>query len=343
MNDQQLKLWLLDYGGPAIRYRTALELLPGSSTQDLQKRKHDLLNSPMTRQWLSRLGQPGGLFSFHGSKPEAFENVAFKLGDLGLQAGTPVLDEKTAAFRQDFAQREAYTGKFIVAGALARLGYGDEPALQTFLLTRLETLYAMTRTGNYDIYIDQDSFGDFPKAFRKRRLLNPDYNGMLPSIYDMIALAYWPLSLQDAENQQKIDTIVDYVLHPDYQAFEDGYGVMRDGPHRYYSIGWSVHLPGYGGYDDMPDGRAKYFLQRLDMMSRFTGARSHRWLKESMVHLESFQQPDGTYRFPARYLREQQNGYWVTGAYTRLDEDRRQRVSLNAESTFRMLCIQRHL
>ena len=53
----------------------------------------------------------------------------------------------------------------------------------------------MAQTKNYDIYIDQDTFSDFPAAFRKRPLLNPDYNGMLPSIYDMLALAYWPPSL----------------------------------------------------------------------------------------------------------------------------------------------------
>ena len=62
---------------------------------------------------------------------------------------------------------------------------------------------------------------------------------------------------------------MEYVLDPAYQALDDGYGVMRDGPRRYWSIGWSVHLPGYGGFEAMSDGRAKYFVQRVEMMARF--------------------------------------------------------------------------
>ena len=51
--------------------------------------------------------------------------------------------------------------------------------------------------------------------------------------------------------------------------------------------------------------------------------------------------PRGTYHFPARYLREQPSGYWVQGAYMRLQENRRARLSLELESTFRMLKIKR--
>ena len=54
-----------------------------------------------------------------------------------------------------------------------------------------------------------------------------------------------PKTLLDEATQHKIDTVIAYILHPDYQALEDGYGVMRAGPRRYYSIGWSAHLPGY--------------------------------------------------------------------------------------------------
>jgi hypothetical protein len=339
MDNQQLKNWLLVNGGPAIRYRTAVELLDVDTTSY----KKDLIASPMTQLWLSRVGHPEGLFSFHGSHPDAFENACIKLSELGVLAGTSVLDEKTTLFRRDFAERESYTGKFIVAGVLTRAGYGLEPAVQAFLTARLEDLYGFTKAFNYDVYIDQDTFGDFPAAFRKRSFLNPAYNGLLPSIYDMLAFAYWPPALKTGELQQKIDTVVNYVLHPEYQELEDGYGVMRDAPRRYWSIGWSVHLPGYQGFDVMSEGRAKYFIQRLEMMARFPITHKHRWVKESLEHLDSFQQEDGTYRLPSRYLREQQSGYWVSGAYTRLDEDRRRRISLTVESTFRMLSIKRYI
>lgn len=340
-------MWLLENGGPAIRYRTATELINDDKAIDVVSLKSDLLGNPMTQEWLARVGKPGGLFSFHGSHPEAFENACLKLSDLGILAGTPILDEITEDFRKDFAERESYTGKFILAGVLTRAGYGMEPALRDFLLQRLETLYEMAKTGNYDIYIDQDTYGDFPNAFRKRRLLNPDYNGKLPSIYDMLALAFWPTDLKTPAIQEKIDTIVGYVLHPDYQALDEGYGVMRDGPRRYYAIGWSVHLPGYFGLEGMPEGRAKYFVQRLEMMARFPNTHDHQWIVNSLAHLDDFRLEDKVcgyvYRYPGRFLREQQQGYWVTGAYTRLDEDRRHRHSLTVESTFRMLSLQQLL
>ena len=342
MNEKQIKTWLIENGGPAIRYRTATEL-QDTAVKVARDLKAELINSQMPQLWLSRIGGPGGLFSFHGSHPEAFENACIKLSELGIKAATPIFDEKTSTFRRDFAERDNYVGKFVVAGALTRAGYGEEQAVHNFLLERTERLYTMARTKNYDIYIDQDAFSDFPGAFRKRPLVNPDFNGMLPSIYDMLALAYWPPTLKNDEIQHKINTIVDYVLHPDYQAFNDGYGVMRSGPRRYYSMGWSVHLPGYMGFEVMSDGRAKYFIQRLEMMTSFPNTHGHRWIKESLEHLKGFLLEDGTYRFPGRYFREQQSGYWVTGAYTRLDENRRNRISLTVESSFRMLSIKQNM
>ena len=223
----------------------------------------------------------------------------------------------------------------LVAARLAWLGYPDD-AIGVCLTRRLETLYALAETGNHDIYIDQDTFGDYPNnPFRKRRFVDPRFNGTLPSIHDIYALAHYPRTLLDAATQDKINTVITYILHPDYQALEDGYGVMRAGPRRYFSMGWSVHLPGYDGFD-FDDGRAGMFVQRLELMAHFPTAPDHRWFQESLAHLEGFRRDDGTYRFPSRYLKESSGGYWVSGYYMRLEENRRRRESLTLDSTFRM-------
>ncbi len=47
----------------------------------------------------------------------------------------------------------------------------------------------------------------------------------------------------------------------------------------------------------------------------------------------------GTYAFPGRMIRVGASGYWVTGAYMGLGENRRNRLMLEMESTFRMLRI----
>ena len=71
-------------------------------------------------------------------------------------------------------------------------------------------------------------------------------------------------------------------------------------------------------------------------MAHFPIAVRSAWFRRSLDHLESFRTDEGAYRFPAAYLREQSSGYWVTGAYMRVEENRRRRVALTLDSTFRM-------
>ena len=94
-DDGVLARWLLVNGGPAIRYRTATELLGPAPGVDPAQLTDALLAGPMTRLWLDRVGQPEDrLESFHHSRPNAFENAASKLCDLGLRAGMVPLDER---------------------------------------------------------------------------------------------------------------------------------------------------------------------------------------------------------------------------------------------------------
>jgi hypothetical protein len=335
--------WLLENGGPAIRYRAATELVddPASLGIDLNDLTTDLLESAMARQWLDRIGPPGGLNSLHGSRPEAFENVCAKLCELGLRAGMLAeFDGKMEPFRRHLAQWNETWGRPLLASCLNWAGYDDEAVLAC-LSERLEKMYALAHSGTYDIYIDQDTFGDFPAAFRKKPLVNPGFYDGLPSIWDIYALAHWPEALTNDETSRQIDEIVAYILHPDYQALQEGYGVMRAGVRRYYSMGWSIHLPGYDGFEFSRSIHEYMLVQRLELMAHFRRARQSRWFQDCVRHLEGFQTEQGTYRFPGRYLRESTSGYWVTGAYMRLEGNRRVRRSLDLDSTFRMALIHR--
>jgi hypothetical protein len=330
-------LWLLENGGPAIRYRTAAELMDSPVGIDLDRLTTDLLQSAMVRQWLDRIGLPGGLNSLHGSRPEAFENVCAKLCELGLRAGMLTeFDDKMQPFRRHLAEWNETWGRPLLASCLNWAGYDDEAVLAC-LSERLEQMYALAQSGTYAIYIDQDTFGDFPAAFRKRHLVNPDFYDGLPSIWDVYALAHWPEVLRNDETELRIDEVIAYILHPDYQALEEGYGVMRAGKRRYYSMGWSIHLP---GYEKSGSSLPEYMhVQRLELMAHFAVARQSQWFQDCVRHLAEFQTALGTYRFPGRYLREGTSGYWVTGAYMRLEENRRVRRSLELDSTFRMALI----
>jgi hypothetical protein len=199
----------------------------------------------------------------------------------------------------------------------------------------------LAQSGVYDICIDHDTYGDCPAVFRKRPLVNPEYNGRLPGIWDIYALAHYPDDLMSAETAKRIDAVIAYILHPNYQALDEGYGYMRAGPRRYYSMGWSAHLPGYNGLEFSRAMHAHMLVQRVELMAHFALARQSRWFKDCVAHIEGYRTRQGTYRFPAIYLREQPSGYWVQGAYMRLEQNRRIRRSLELDSTFRMCSIKR--
>jgi hypothetical protein len=316
---------------------------------DLEQLVADLLQGDLVRQWLDRIDLPGGLESLHSSKPGAFENVCAKLCELGLREGIlDELDEKLLPFREQLANWSQRWAPSLLASCLNWVGYDDE-AILACLSERLGAMHELARSGEYDIYIDRDTFGDFPSAFRKRPLVNPEFYDVLPSIWDIYALAHWPEALRNDENDQRIDTVIAYISHPDYQALAEGYGVMRAGKRRYYSMGWSVHLPGYAASAGTDEQRPAFdrpmhehmYVQRLELMAHFRLARQSAWFQEGLRHLEGLRTQEGTYRFPARYLREGSSGYWVLGAYMRLEENRRVRRSLDLDSTFRMRKIER--
>ena len=344
MVDSFLTEWLLENGGPVVRYRTAAELVQDPTGIDFDHLAKDLLESPQVRLWLERL-VPGRI---HNSKNTDFENAMGKLLEFGVKAGMAPFDERTLHFRRWLATEAArhegmllHLSKTIVAAGLARAGYSDAP-LENFLSRRLDNLYQTVRKGTYDIYADPGDYSDIPKARQGQLILKPEFypqsEFMLPYIHDMYALANFPPDMQDAETRRKISAVVRYILRPEYQALPDGYGLLREGTRRYYAIGWSVHLPGYKG-SDFGDWDAGLLVQRTELMAHFPAARKHRWFRDCMAHLEGFRTSRGTYLFPRGYLKERREGYWVAGAHMGLEENRRSSRAFEMESTFRILKI----
>ncbi len=342
--------WLLEHGGPAIRYRTLTELCRGASQEDIARAAEELCASPLVQTWLARFQRDDRFDKLHGSAPTTFENVIGKLAQLGCRAGMPALDAATAYFRRWLAEEcpEGWSWRpfqqKLVGGLLAAAGYGQDPVVRRYLKRRLENLYAFTSRKDWDLYVDRSQYKSIPKGFKDAPLVNPALhpNGdqLFPLIYDLHALARYPDSLREADTQTKIDSVVDYVLDPRYQALSDGYGLMQAEPRHYYAIGWSVHLDGYPRPDALPK-RPYLFVQRVVLMAHFCTARAHPWFQASLAHLEGFRTPRGTYLFPRAYLPELSVGYWVAGAHMGLQENRRPRLALELESTFWMAQIKR--
>ena len=54
MDASTLTQWLLEHGGPAIRYRTATELVNDPAGVDLDRLGADLVSSQMVQMWMDR-------------------------------------------------------------------------------------------------------------------------------------------------------------------------------------------------------------------------------------------------------------------------------------------------
>jgi hypothetical protein len=338
--------WLLAEGGPAIRYRTATELFAERGQCDLTALQNTLLTSATVGWWLAHLKPGMSPSQLHGSRPTCFENAAAKLTLLGCHAGMVPLDERMASTRQWLAARSTSPPdwddldyyRMLVAARLAAIGYDDE-GLRHVIRQRVSVLGAWARQGRYDIYVEQDTYGSFPEAFRRRSLVDPAIYpkgvSRLPSIHDLYALTASPWLLTDAEAATDVDAVIGYILHPDYQHLEAGYGIMVTPGRRYRSIGWDIKLPGYDGWKEMGT-KARQLVQRLMLMAHFPVAQRHPWFRAGMDHLQRWATKEGTYHFPGDYLWESKSGYWVNGSAMGLEENRRRRRAIEMESTFWM-------
>lgn len=336
----------MNNAGPVIRYRTATELLGEEDSKSLER---ELLSTDLVQFWLGKLKPNFGRNDLHGAKTETYENVMGKLFEFGLQKNISVFDEKTEPFRRWLRQQigrpnEGYFPvlyRTLVAAFLAMTEYSDEEAVKSWVLRRLETVYPFVKKGSLEeLYVPQDSFPGFPKAFRNAPLINPELHPddemRLPWIHDLNAFLHSPFILQDATLRTKVEVIVKFILNPQYQKLPWGYGVIRHGSGRYYVMGWSVHLPAYFE----PQIQARDFghlLLLLNLLRRSRAGREHVWYRRSMEMLRKFKNEKGLVNFPRAFLPENRAGCWVLGTRMGLEENRRTQKAITCESTFRFL------
>jgi hypothetical protein len=112
MKSEETYKWLMENGGPVIRYRTATELMPPDKVTDIKALQNDLMQSPLVQTWMDNFKPPDlitrkmdnqGEFTrasveIHAAKDTALENVLGKLTDFGLKKGIPALDERIAPY-----------------------------------------------------------------------------------------------------------------------------------------------------------------------------------------------------------------------------------------------------
>jgi len=347
--------WLVARGDAVIRWRTVNDLFdaddPARDELDLAMIENVLLDSPQVQQWLAHLRQAISDWRWHHSRPDTIENAMGKLLDFGLRRGIKALDEAVDPVRDWLANppsddhMDGYwlsLCKSIASWGLVRSGYHD-PAVAQHLQQRLDDLDELVQSGRTDIYIDPDTFGDVPQGRQGNRLVDPalyddpERGVRLPSIHDVLGLTVLPIQLRDPANVSKRDRLIAYLLQPEVQTWQPGYGLMRTGQRQYYSIGWDAMLPGYAGppYETRDSNQ---LVQRLLLFADQPAARAHPWFSRSVSYLDTFRTATG-WCFPASLLPARRVGYWVTGANVGLMAGRRTAALREIESTFYRLLI----
>ena len=349
MNHRDLAYWLLDNGGPIIRFRTLVDIFEEQDVGTVSRAMKEMVESLEVVKWLDLIEPSLAFNDVHSGRQNAFENVVAKLVQLGWRAGLQPFDSKTLPFRvwlsknvdkEPVAAHEVFK-RTLIASVLARAGYQTVEAVQKQVLSRLETVHRYSMNPDLSqIYVDKSDYRGIPKGSVNHDLVDPElYPGQqfaLPWIHDVYAFSNLDLVLENKQYRGKIEQILEMVLTPEYQNLPWSYGLAKYGK-QYYVLGWAVHLP---GYSNPPEGRLfAEMLLVLDTLAPFSCIRKSQWFQNSMSYLEDFRAEDGTYSFPRTWLPEKRRGYWIGGEYMAFDERKGRKNAIEVESTFRVLSV----
>jgi hypothetical protein len=351
MNHRDLAYWLLDHGGPIIRFRTLVDIFDEQDVGTVSRALREMTESPEVVKWLDLIESSLEFNDVHSGRQNAFENVVAKLVQFGWRAGLQPFDSKTLPFRvwlsenvdkEPIVAHEVFK-RTLIASVLAHAGYQTVDAVQKQVLSRLNTVHQFAKESEFSqIYVDKSEYRGIPKGLASHDLVNPilypEQQFALPWIHDIIAFSHLNIVVENNEFREKTEQVLEMVLTQEYQSLPWSYGIAKYGK-RYYVLGWAVHLP---GYSKTPEGRVfAEMLIVLEALACFTCVRKSPWFKNSMKYLDEFRTEDGTYSFPRTWLPEKRRGYWVGGEYMAFDERKGSKNAIEVESTFRMVNIKK--
>ena len=345
--------WLIAHGGPAMRYRTARDLLQNYPEGELLAFRRLLMQNAEVRIWLERLNR---CIYMHNGTNDRFENIICRLTDMGLDHTFSELDRQLTRFhsmlklwsnKQSGGMLHTLNTVILTLG-LARAGYTDDEVVVSSAQRRFAEVYQVIKDGDFDFFYPPDAEPKKPSHFKAKRVVRskftPQGKYLLPYLYDLYLASAFPAGSLGIESEVHINEILAYILNLQYQQNPPGEGILlddHDGKDHYYAIGWSAELPGFSG-QDFSNREAKALLLRLDMAAVFKKLQTSQWFSQSLTHLETFKQEDGMYSLPAKYMVRMKEGYWILGNHMRLQQ-KNERTDRVVDATFRMLALKKKL
>lgn len=338
--------WLYDAGNPVIKLWAAERL--GVSGEELARLRADMLQHPDVQYWVNCLLEVAKNPVIHNSFDACLENCMRKVLLFGVR---PQDDPRLVVFTQGALEKLQYklanpywmnpVDYTILASFLAAMGCTDNAVTET-IQERLDSAFEFASNGDYDMHTDPAGYPSIPAARRGHPLVHPRFypenRYLYPLVYDLFTYTNLPEPLHTEENSRKIGAIIKSVLDERYQRLPWGYGLLFIPPNKYYGMGWSLHLPRFFGEEEnrIATGGSVWWAEA---MARYPEAVQSEWFKRMMEHLESFRTEEGCWKFPASYLTEGQNKYFVGGGHMGLGENKKNRNALKIESTAWMMRI----
>lgn len=338
--------WLYETGNPIIRLWAAERL--GAPADELARLRAEMIAHPAVQYWVDCLLSAAEKPVIHNSFDTCLENSMRKV----LLFGVREQDDRRLKYFNDGALDRLshllehpgwlnpveYT---ILASYLNAMGRSEKAVLDT-LRERLDAAHWFAANGEYDIHTYPAGYPTIPAARRSHPLIHPkfypDNRYLYPLVYDLFAWSRLPAALNTPDNAGKIDAVIRCVLDERYQQLPWGYGLIFVKPNKYYGMGWSVHLPRFFGEEEQRIS-ASGSLWWAEAMAPFPAAAGSGWFQHMLEHLNGFRTADGMWKFPAAYLTEAKDKYFVGGGHMGLGEDRKNRDALKIESTVWMMQI----
>lgn len=346
--------WLLDIGGPSIhlllnrihQVKSDQELYSKLLKIEKVKETYDYLDGFNTelrdKKTLEHL--------IHYYKPSSVENFFPLLMDYGFSTDYIALDEKMKSFRDIFSSLRCDTSLFYYAYSLMvhqhffKAGLIYKEVINS-MIERINKLHYVSTHKIYNIYDESGNLPKIPTAFSDRKAVKKDLNPFdrlaktpLPTIYDLHALAHFPLKYKTPIIEKKINDIISYILQPEFQKLPSGYGVIYSySVKRYHACGWSPTLPNYLDYPRPKNFTQHKILPVMEIMSKFKVAHNSTWFTGNLSFLDHYKTKKGTFSFPQEFLRyKYQDQAFLNDSIMTTTRNVRKEVLLEVISTIKM-------
>ena len=359
MIDSRACEWLIENGGVTACYRVYRELL--HDEYEAKKLEEKLLENDEVKKWLTLLKPetpPQHRWMVHGSFDFCLENAMSKVIQLGLHGELePVADAvgyyidyiKRLSANRPFRTGENYDA-LMAANFLCLADIKDDMTID-FMLGMLDEIYRFMAQKNFDIYLSPEErrkLKGIPPNWKNteyfiRKELTDKYGFCYPLICDIVGL-HKLYRLNNPEVDKKINTIIANISTDDFHSkITDGYGILIAGEKHYYSMGWDPKYPGWydvAGY--LENGGAPRLLFFAQYITKYPAALQTKWFGDLIDHLEKYKTENGTYLFPAGWLKET-SGYAVMGSHLSFGENRRKKNWCEIESTLYMQLLKQNV